>query len=71
MAATADPRRPGAGPGPAPRDAAIGPGRARAETADWRDAMIEKGRQEWQPKVVQPDGTLPHPPQAKDPEISS
>ena len=49
----------------------LGPAARQAETTDWREAMIEKGRQEWQPKVVQPDGAFPRPPQAKGPEIGS
>jgi hypothetical protein len=43
----------------------------QAQTADWRDTVIETGRQAWQPRVVQPYTPYPSPPQANGPEIGS
>jgi hypothetical protein len=31
----------------------------QGDTTDWRDAMIEKERQEWQPKIAQPGSPAP------------
>ncbi len=43
--------------------------RRQAGAADWRDTVIESGRQAWQPRVVQPYTPFPSPPQATGPEI--
>jgi hypothetical protein len=31
----------------------------QADVTDWRDAMIEKERQEWRPKIAQPGSPVP------------
>jgi hypothetical protein len=41
----------------------------QAPSADWRDTVIETGRQAWQPRVVQPYAPFPSPPQVNGPEI--
>jgi hypothetical protein len=60
--------------GPAPQEL---PHRANpqpapaAGAADWRDAVIERERQQWQPKVLQPDGPGHPIPEAHEREASA
>jgi tetratricopeptide (TPR) repeat protein len=39
------------------------------QDADWRDAMAQRERQAWQPKVVQPNEANIPPPKTKEPEV--
>jgi hypothetical protein len=39
-------------------------------TADWRDTVIERHRQDWQPKVVQPDSAVRLTADAQGPEAA-
>jgi hypothetical protein len=41
------------------------------DAGDWRDALMEKQRREWQPKVAQTGGEQPRMPQAEAPEIGA
>ncbi len=41
------------------------------DAGDWRDALAEKQRREWQPKVAQPGAEHPRMPQAEAPDIGA
>jgi hypothetical protein len=41
------------------------------DAGDWRDALIEKERREWQPRVTQADEAHLEGPQAEAPDIGA
>jgi hypothetical protein len=62
---------PGTSPALSPNRSSRAPATPPPQTpsADWRDTVIETGRQTWQPRVVQPYTPFPTPPQVNGPEI--